>query len=148
LICRWHSRINLDPVAFTTAHPQFEPPATRRRCACSRQSLCEVNLSCDTILTTTRTASARARGSVPLAAQSPAKLVESVLYVRNVVALVAITLFAAIVNGGLGYGLVHHVPLALLFLGNRVLNPALVLIEVALNALRAVVAMRSAVGSA
>jgi uncharacterized protein len=53
----------------------------------------------------------------------------------NVVALVAITLFAAIVNGGLGYGFSSiTVPLALLFLSNRVLNPALVLIEVALNA--------------
>src|SRR5215813_726104 len=53
----------------------------------------------------------------------------------HVVALVAITLFAAIVNGGLGYGFSSiTVPLALLFLENRVLNPALVLIEVALNA--------------
>jgi uncharacterized membrane protein YfcA len=53
----------------------------------------------------------------------------------HVVALVAITLFAAIVNGGLGYGFSSiTVPLALLFLSNRVLNPALVLIEVALNA--------------
>ena len=47
----------------------------------------------------------------------------------------AITLFAAIVNGALGYGFSSiTVPLALLFLSNRVLNPALVLIEVALNA--------------
>jgi uncharacterized membrane protein YfcA len=53
----------------------------------------------------------------------------------NVVALVVITLFAAIVNGGLGYGFSSiTVPLALLFLSNRVLNPALVLIEVMLNA--------------
>jgi uncharacterized membrane protein YfcA len=53
----------------------------------------------------------------------------------NVVALIAITFFAAIVNGGLGYGFSSiTVPLALLFLSNRVLNPALVLIEVALNA--------------
>ena len=53
----------------------------------------------------------------------------------NVLALVGITLFAAIVNGGLGYGFSSiTVPLALLFLSNRVLNPALVLIEVALNA--------------
>ncbi len=53
----------------------------------------------------------------------------------HVVALVAITLFAAVVNGGLGYGFSSiTVPLALLFLQNRVLNPALVLIEVALNA--------------
>jgi hypothetical protein len=50
-------------------------------------------------------------------------------------ALGAITLFAAIVNGALGYGFSSiTVPLALLFLSNRVLNPALVLIEVPLNA--------------
>ena len=40
-----------------------------------------------------------------------------------------------IVNGALGYGFSSiTVPLALLFLANRVLNPALVLIEVVLNA--------------
>ena len=51
------------------------------------------------------------------------------------IALAAITLFAAIVNGALGYGFSSiTVPLALLFLANRVLNPALVLIEVVLNA--------------
>lgn len=50
-------------------------------------------------------------------------------------ALGAITLLAAIVNGALGYGFSSiTVPLALLFLSNRVLNPALVLIEVPLNA--------------
>jgi uncharacterized membrane protein YfcA len=49
--------------------------------------------------------------------------------------LAGITLFAAIVNGALGYGFSSlTVPLALLFLTNRVLNPALVLIEVVLNA--------------
>src|SRR5918992_3242522 len=49
--------------------------------------------------------------------------------------LAAITLIAAIVNGALGYGFSSiTVPLALLFLANRVLNPALVLIEVVLNA--------------
>ena len=49
--------------------------------------------------------------------------------------LFLITLGAAIVNGALGYGFSSiTVPLALLFLTNRVLNPALVLIEVALNA--------------
>jgi uncharacterized protein len=53
----------------------------------------------------------------------------------HVVELVCITLFAAVVNGGLGYGFSSiTVPLALLFLSNRVLNPALVLIEVLLNA--------------
>jgi len=49
--------------------------------------------------------------------------------------LAFVTLAAAIVNGALGYGFSSiTVPLALLFLSNRVLNPALVLIEVALNA--------------
>ena len=50
-------------------------------------------------------------------------------------ALLAITFGAAIVNGALGYGFSSiTVPLALLFLTNRVLNPALIPIEVALNA--------------
>jgi uncharacterized membrane protein YfcA len=49
--------------------------------------------------------------------------------------LALITFVAAIVNGALGYGFSSiTVPLALLFLTNRVLNPALVPIEVALNA--------------
>jgi hypothetical protein len=49
--------------------------------------------------------------------------------------LVIITFGAAVVNGALGYGFSSiTVPLALLFLTNRVLNPALVVIEVALNA--------------
>jgi uncharacterized membrane protein YfcA len=52
----------------------------------------------------------------------------------HVVQLLVITLAAATVNGALGYGFSSiTVPLALLFLTNRVLNPALVLIEVALN---------------
>jgi uncharacterized membrane protein YfcA len=51
------------------------------------------------------------------------------------IALVVITLGAAVVNGALGYGFSSiTVPLALLFLTNRVLNPALVPLEVALNA--------------
>ena len=51
------------------------------------------------------------------------------------VALVLITLAAAVVNGALGYGFSSiTVPLALLFLTNRVLNPALVPLEVVLNA--------------
>lgn len=51
------------------------------------------------------------------------------------IALIIITFGAAIVNGALGYGFSSiTVPLALLFLTNRVLNPALVPIEVALNA--------------
>ena len=53
----------------------------------------------------------------------------------NMIALMAITLFAATVNGALGYGFSSiTVPIALLFLTNRVLNPALVPIEVVLNA--------------
>jgi uncharacterized membrane protein YfcA len=53
----------------------------------------------------------------------------------HVVYLAIITLIAGTVNGALGYGFSSiTVPLALLFLPNRVLNPALVLIEVALNA--------------
>lgn len=49
--------------------------------------------------------------------------------------LTAITLLAATVNGALGYGFSSiTVPLALLFLSNRVLNPALIIIEVPLNA--------------
>ena len=51
------------------------------------------------------------------------------------IALIVITLGAAIVNGALGYGFSSiTVPLALLFMTNRVLNPALVPIEVVLNA--------------
>jgi uncharacterized membrane protein YfcA len=45
------------------------------------------------------------------------------------------TLVAATINGALGYGFSSiTVPIALLFLSNRVLNPALVMIEVPLNA--------------
>ena len=48
--------------------------------------------------------------------------------------LLLITFGASIVNGALGYGFSSiTVPLALLFLSNRVLNPALVLVEVVLN---------------
>ena len=51
------------------------------------------------------------------------------------IVLAGITLLAAIVNGALGYGFSSiTVPVALLFLVNRILNPALVLIEVVLNA--------------
>jgi uncharacterized membrane protein YfcA len=51
------------------------------------------------------------------------------------IALAVITFVAAVVNGALGYGFSSiTVPIALLFLTNRVLNPALVLIEVVLNA--------------
>ena len=54
---------------------------------------------------------------------------------EHLIALSAITLIAATVNGALGYGFSSlTVPMALLFVNNRVLNPALVCIEVALNA--------------
>jgi len=50
------------------------------------------------------------------------------------VALVLITLFAAGVNGGLGYGFSSlTMPVALLFYTNRLLNPAMVLIEICVN---------------
>jgi hypothetical protein len=50
-------------------------------------------------------------------------------------ALAVITFGAAIINGALGYGFsLLTVPLALLFLSNRVLSPAIVPIEVVLNA--------------
>jgi len=52
----------------------------------------------------------------------------------SVIVLVGITLFAAFVNGALGYGFSSlTVPVALLFYTNRILNPALVLIEVLIN---------------
>jgi uncharacterized membrane protein YfcA len=51
-----------------------------------------------------------------------------------VITLVLITFFAATVNGALGYGFSSlTVPVALLFYTNRVLNPALVLLEVIIN---------------
>ena len=53
----------------------------------------------------------------------------------HTLALAVITLVAAFVNGALGYGFSSiTVPIALLFLTNRILNPALILIEVVLNA--------------
>ncbi|MEK7797869.1 MAG: sulfite exporter TauE/SafE family protein [Nitrospirota bacterium] len=52
----------------------------------------------------------------------------------SVIVLVGITLFAAFVNGALGYGFSSlTVPIALVFYTNRILNPALVLIEVLIN---------------
>ena len=45
------------------------------------------------------------------------------------IVLIAITFFAAIVNGALGYGFSSlTVPVALLFYTNRVLNPTMVLV--------------------
>jgi uncharacterized membrane protein YfcA len=50
------------------------------------------------------------------------------------IVLLGITLFAAFVNGALGYGFSSlTVPVALIFYTNRILNPALVLIEVFIN---------------
>jgi len=52
----------------------------------------------------------------------------------GILALIAITLAAAFVNGALGYGFSSlTVPLGLVFFANRVLNPALVLVEVFIN---------------
>jgi uncharacterized membrane protein YfcA len=52
----------------------------------------------------------------------------------GIAALVAITFLAAFVNGALGYGFSSlTVPVGLVFYANRVLNPALVLIEVFIN---------------
>jgi uncharacterized protein len=52
----------------------------------------------------------------------------------GIVALAAITFLAAFVNGALGYGFSSlTVPVGLVFFANRVLNPALVLIEVCIN---------------
>lgn len=52
----------------------------------------------------------------------------------DTVVLVLITFIAATVNGALGYGFSSiTVPVALLFYTNRILNPALVLIELVIN---------------
>src|SRR5712671_5703813 len=51
-----------------------------------------------------------------------------------VVILAGIGLFAAFVNGALGYGFSSlTVPVALVFYANRLLNPAIVVIEVFIN---------------
>jgi uncharacterized membrane protein YfcA len=51
-----------------------------------------------------------------------------------VIGLAGITLFAAFVNGAIGYGFSSlTVPIALLFYTNRILNPAVVVIEVFVN---------------
>lgn len=58
--------------------------------------------------------------------------------------LVAVALIAAVVNGGIGYGFSSiTVPVALLFHAGRILNPALVMLEVCINALALVVNRRS-----
>ena len=51
-----------------------------------------------------------------------------------VIVLAGIALFAAFVNGAIGYGFSSlTVPIALVFYTNRILNPAVVVIEVLLN---------------
>jgi uncharacterized protein len=52
----------------------------------------------------------------------------------GVIVLAGITLLAAFVNGALGYGFSSlTVPVALVFYTNRILNPAIVLVEVFIN---------------
>jgi hypothetical protein len=52
----------------------------------------------------------------------------------DLIVLIGITFLAATVNGALGYGFSSiTVPVALLFYTNRVLNPALVLVELVIN---------------
>ena len=52
----------------------------------------------------------------------------------DLVVLVLITFVAATVNGALGYGFSSiTVPVALLFYTNRILNPALVLVELVIS---------------
>jgi uncharacterized membrane protein YfcA len=52
----------------------------------------------------------------------------------DLIILITIALFAAIVNGALGHGFSSMtVPVALLFYTSRVLNPALVLVEIFIN---------------
>lgn len=53
----------------------------------------------------------------------------------GIVVLFCIALFAATVNGALGYGFSSlTVPVALLFFSNKMLSPALVMVELAINA--------------
>jgi len=52
----------------------------------------------------------------------------------GMIVLAGVALFAAFVNGAIGYGFSSlTVPLALVFYTNRVLNPAVIVIEVFLN---------------
>ena len=52
----------------------------------------------------------------------------------DLIVLISITFLAATVNGALGYGFSSiTVPVALLFYTNRILNPALVLVELVIN---------------
>jgi uncharacterized membrane protein YfcA len=65
--------------------------------------------------------------------------------VDDVVLVIALTSFvAATVNGALGYGYSSiTVPISLLVVANRVLNPALVIVEVVVNVYALVIARRS-----
>jgi uncharacterized membrane protein YfcA len=63
--------------------------------------------------------------------------------------LAVIALFAAVINGALGYGFSSiTVPLALLFLTSRILNPALVLVEIGINLYVLAISWRSAAAAA
>jgi uncharacterized membrane protein YfcA len=63
---------------------------------------------------------------------------------QSTLVLIAITLVAATVNGALGYGFSSlTVPVAVLLYANRVLNPALVLVELAVNTYSLVINRRS-----
>ena len=54
--------------------------------------------------------------------------------IEVIVFFLVLSLLASIVNGGLGYGYSSmSTPLAILFLANRILNPAYVLLEAILN---------------
>jgi uncharacterized membrane protein YfcA len=57
--------------------------------------------------------------------------------------LALVTFIAAAVNGAVGYGFSSLVPIALLFLSNKVLNPAVVIVAIALNGYVLVVNRRS-----
>jgi uncharacterized protein len=63
---------------------------------------------------------------------------------QSALVLIGITFAAATVNGALGYGFSSlTVPIAVLFYANRLLNPALVLVEVAVNSYSLFVNRRS-----
>jgi uncharacterized membrane protein YfcA len=65
----------------------------------------------------------------------------------GIVVLFLIALFAATVNGALGYGFSSlTVPVALLFFSNKILSPALVLVELVVNAWVVILNRRSLAG--
>jgi uncharacterized membrane protein YfcA len=66
------------------------------------------------------------------------------LHDSGVIVLFLIALFAATVNGALGYGFSSlTVPVALLFFPNKILSPALVLVELGVNAWLVILNRRS-----